>query len=164
MTFFRKKPGHVLMPGRALCGEVVVTEIGTPESVPETIAPDTFENAPSLWFSNLPRPNDGGNKYAWGHALIWGGYPMTGAGLTTIAVGRVALPDYAAALTKRRAGRRLFRRLARPFPARRRLPSTGSRNPPQRRRRARRHLVKAVEPGPGSILVHTDEDRSRRPR
>ena len=112
VTFFRKKPGHLLMPGRALCGEVVVTEIGTPDSVLETIAPDTFENAPSLWLSDLPRPSDGGNKYTRGHALVWGGYPMTGAarmaaraaaragaGLTTIAVEEVALPVYAAALT-----------------------------------------------------------------
>ena len=71
-----------------------------------------FENDPGLWISALPRPQDGGNKYTRGHALILGGYPMTGAarmaaraaarvgaGLTTIAVPEVALPIYAAALT-----------------------------------------------------------------
>jgi NAD(P)H-hydrate epimerase len=112
VTFFRKKPGHLLLPGRLLCGEVVVADIGIPSSVLEQIPPNTFENDPCLWIGNLPRPQDLGNKYNRGHALISGGYPMTGAarmsasaaarvgaGLTTIAVSSVALPVYAAALT-----------------------------------------------------------------
>ena len=112
VTFFRKKPGHLLLPGRLLCGEVVIADIGTPASVLEQIAPDTFENHPGLWIAELPRPHDGGNKYNRGHALISGGYPMTGAarmaaraaaragaGLTTIAVSEIALPVYAASLT-----------------------------------------------------------------
>jgi hydroxyethylthiazole kinase-like uncharacterized protein yjeF len=112
VTFFRKKPGHVLLPGRSLCGEVVVADIGTPASVLEQILPDTFENDPRLWLAALPRPHDVANKYTRGHALISGGYPMTGAarmaaraaartgaGLTTIAVSEIALPIYAAALT-----------------------------------------------------------------
>ena len=112
VTFFRKKPGHLPMPGRSLCGEVVVADIGTPASVLDEVVPDTFENDPSLWLSAIPRPTDGGNKYTRGHALLWGGYPMTGAarmaaraaarigaGLTTVAVAEAALPVYAAALT-----------------------------------------------------------------
>ena len=112
VTFFRKKPGHLLLPGRSLCGEVVAADIGTPASVIEQVAPDTFENDPLLWLSELPYPHDGGNKYTRGHALIAGGYPMTGAarmaarsaaragaGLTTIAVPVIALPIYATALT-----------------------------------------------------------------
>jgi len=112
VTFFRKKPGHLLLPGRSLCGEVVVADIGTPASVLEQIAPDTFENDPALWLSALPHPQDAGNKYTRGHALISGGYPMTGAarlaargaarvgaGLTTIAMAEIALPIYATALT-----------------------------------------------------------------
>ena len=79
VTFFRKKPGHLLLPGRVLCGEVMVADIGTPPAVLEQIAPDTFENDPGLWLSVLPRPQDSGNKYTRGHALISGGYPMTGA-------------------------------------------------------------------------------------
>jgi NAD(P)H-hydrate epimerase len=112
VTCFRKKPGHLLFPGRALCGELVVTDIGTPVEVLEQIAPNTFENDPGLWLADLPRLHQGDNKYTRGHALIAGGYPMTGAarmaaraaarvgaGLTTIAVPQIALPIYAAALT-----------------------------------------------------------------
>ena len=112
VTFFRKKPGHLLLPGRLLCGEVVVADIGTPASVLQQIIPDTFENDPGLWLADLPQPHDTGNKYTRGHALISGGYPTTGAarmaaraaaragaGLTTIAVPEIALPIYAPALT-----------------------------------------------------------------
>jgi NAD(P)H-hydrate epimerase len=112
VTCFRKKPGHLLLPGRELCGELIVTDIGTPVAVLEQIAPRTFENDPLLWLAALPQPHQSGNKYSRGHALISGGYPMTGAarmgaraaaragaGLTTIAVPEIALPIYAAALT-----------------------------------------------------------------
>jgi len=101
-----------LLPGRSLCGEVVVADVGIPSSVLERVAPDTFENDPGLWISDLPRPQDSDDKYTRGHALISGGYPVTGAarmaaraaaragaGLVTIAVPEIALPIYAAALT-----------------------------------------------------------------
>jgi NAD(P)H-hydrate epimerase len=112
VTFFRKKPGHLLLPGRQMCGDLIVADIGTPPSVLNTIAPNTFENDPALWLGRLPWPADSGNKYTRGHALISGGYPMTGAarmaaraaarvgaGLTTIAVSEIALPVYVSALT-----------------------------------------------------------------
>ena len=112
VTFARKKPGHVLFPGRGLCGEVVVADIGIPSGVFDTLGIDTWENAPSLWLEQLPRAGLAGNKYTRGHALLCGGYPMTGAarmaaraaaragaGLTTIAVPEIAFPVYAAALT-----------------------------------------------------------------
>ena len=112
VTFFRKRPGHVLLPGRSLCGEVVVAGVGIPSSVLERVAPDTFENDPGLWISDLPRSQDSDDKYTRGHALISGGYPVTGAarmaaraaaragaGLVSIAVPEIALPIYATALT-----------------------------------------------------------------
>ncbi len=112
VTFARKKPGHVLLPGRDLCGDLVVADIGTPAAVLETIAVDAWENDPVLWQEALPRLKHAGNKYSRGHALICGGYPTTGAarmaaraaaragaGLTSIAVPDIALPVYAAALT-----------------------------------------------------------------
>jgi NAD(P)H-hydrate epimerase len=112
VTCFRKKPGHLLQPGRSLCGEIVVADIGTPASVFEQVRPDTYENDPVLWSRALPALGAQGNKYTRGHALLWGGWPITGAarmaaraaarvgaGLTTVAVPDAALPVYAAALT-----------------------------------------------------------------
>jgi NAD(P)H-hydrate epimerase len=112
VTFLRKKPAHVLLPGRDVCGEIVVADIGTPRHVLGQLAPNAFENTPSLWFDALPRPQPSGHKFNRGHALIVGGYPVTGAarlaaraaarmgaGLTTIAVPQIALGIYAASLT-----------------------------------------------------------------
>ena len=112
VTFTRKKPAHLLLPGRELCGATVVADIGTPAGVLDRIAVDTWENDPVLWRAQLPQLNSSANKYTRGHALLCGGYPMTGAarmaaraaaragaGLTTIAVPEAGLPVYATALT-----------------------------------------------------------------
>jgi hydroxyethylthiazole kinase-like uncharacterized protein yjeF len=112
VTFARKKPGHVLLPGRALCGDVVVADIGFPADVFDSLSIDTWENEADLWREVLPRAASAGNKYTRGHALVCGGYPLTGAarmaaraaaragaGLTTIAVPEIAFAVYAAALT-----------------------------------------------------------------
>ena len=112
VTFTRKKPGHLLLPGRHLCGTQVLADIGTPASVLGRIDIDTWENGPALWRHQLPQIEASGNKYTRGHALLVGGYPTTGAarmaaracarmgaGLTTIAVPERALDVYAAALT-----------------------------------------------------------------
>ena len=112
ITFARKKPGHVLMPGRDLCGEIVVADIGIPSSALASLTIEAWENDPALWRSQWPRAESSAHKYTRGHALLCGGYPMTGAarmaaraaarigaGLTTIAVPQAAFPIYAAALT-----------------------------------------------------------------
>lgn len=112
VTFERKKPGHLLLPGRSLCGEVVVREIGLDPVALTRIAPRCWENGPALWQDALPRLTSGGHKYSRGHALVLGGYPMTGAarlaarstarlgaGLVSVAVPELGFPIYAAALT-----------------------------------------------------------------
>src|ERR1700678_3264309 len=48
VTFTRKKPAHLLLPGRSLCGTTVVADIGTPASVLERIDIDTWENDPAI--------------------------------------------------------------------------------------------------------------------
>ena len=108
VTFLRKKPGHLLLPGRLLCGEVVVADIGIPETVLTGIAPQTFENGPALWSARYPWRRPDSHKYHFGHALILGGAVVTGAGrlaaraalrvgagLVTVACTRETLPIYA---------------------------------------------------------------------
>lgn len=108
VTFFRKKPGHLLAPGRFLCGETVVADIGIePEAAAGAAA---FENAPPLWPETPPAHDPLGHKYRRGHVLVAGGAETTGAarlaaraalragaGLVTIACPRSSWPVYAAA-------------------------------------------------------------------
>ncbi len=105
VTFFRRKTGHVLLPGRIHCGAVHVADIGIPASVLETIKPQAFANDPKLWVGRFPVPQVEGHKYARGHAVVVSGGLTTsgaarlaaraalraGAGLATIASPREAL-------------------------------------------------------------------------
>ena len=77
VTFFRLKPGHLLLPGRELCGDVVLADIGLPRAVLDQVRPDTFANAPELW--SLPVPGPSSHKYSRGHVTVLGGAEMTGA-------------------------------------------------------------------------------------
>lgn len=79
VTFFRRKPGHLLYPGRGLCGELLVADIGIPDQVLDKIAPAQFVNGPDLWQGRFPWPVPGMHKYSRGHALIVGGSRTTGA-------------------------------------------------------------------------------------
>jgi ADP-dependent NAD(P)H-hydrate dehydratase / NAD(P)H-hydrate epimerase len=109
VTFFRPKPGHLLAPGRFLCGELVVADIGIPGAVLDGIRPRLRRNGPASWLDRLPRPGEEGHKYERGHALVLGGGRMTGAarlaaraarragaGLVTIACPAAAFAVYAA--------------------------------------------------------------------
>ncbi len=113
VTFFRAKPGHLLMPGRARCGAVTLAQIGIGEAVLESVKPSLFDNRPDLWRAAFPHPDPAGHKYGRGHALVVSG-PATrtgaarlaargalriGAGLVTIASPPEALLVNAAHLT-----------------------------------------------------------------
>lgn len=80
VTFFRLKPGHLLLPGRDFCGETVVADIGIPPEVLNRLqAPPLHENAPPLWMPRFPWPRREGHKYSRGHVLIAAGEETTGA-------------------------------------------------------------------------------------
>ena len=108
VTFFRAKPGHWLLPGRSLCGELAVADIGIPASVLEKIRPNLHRNDPALWRERLYWPRLDDHKYRRGHVLVLGGAEMTGAGrlaargarrsgagMVTVAADPAALPIYA---------------------------------------------------------------------
>jgi len=114
VTFFRRKPGHLLMPGRVLCGPVAVCDIGIPEAVLVEIGfPATWANAPALWTAAFPHPQLAGHKYSRGHAVAVSGPAAQtgaarmaargalrmGAGLVTVASPQDALLVNAAHLT-----------------------------------------------------------------
>ncbi|GKQ50723.1 NAD(P)H-hydrate dehydratase [Bradyrhizobium sp. Ce-3] len=113
VTFFRKKPAHLLLPGRMYCGRVRVADIGIAPQVLDEIKPLTAENVPQAWRWSFPVPRIDGHKYARGHAVVVSGDIAStgaarlaaraalraGAGLVTLASPRDALAVNAAALT-----------------------------------------------------------------
>ena len=114
VTFFRRKPAHLLMPGRKHCGRRVrVADIGIDPGVLDEIRPRTSENVPQSWQKSFPVPDIDGHKYARGHAVVMSGELAStgaarlaargalraGAGLVTMASPRDALAVNAAALT-----------------------------------------------------------------
>jgi len=80
VTFCRARPGHYLLPGRELCGELVVADIGISDAIVDALAPRCHLNGPWLWAQHLAWPRPGGHKYSRGHVLLLGGAKMTGAG------------------------------------------------------------------------------------
>ncbi len=80
VTFFRKKPGHLLMPGRRLCGELVVADIGIAETALASMDIALWENGPALWRDGVPAVEIDAHKYVRGHvAVVSGGGASTGA-------------------------------------------------------------------------------------
>ena len=113
VTFFRLKPGHLLFPGRALCGATELADIGIPDVVLGAINPRTFHNTPGLWCRQWPVPKSDGHKYSRGHAVVVSGPMLStgaarlgargalriGAGLVTVASPADAVLVNAAHLT-----------------------------------------------------------------
>jgi ADP-dependent NAD(P)H-hydrate dehydratase / NAD(P)H-hydrate epimerase len=109
VTFFRKKPAHVLQPGRRLCGEIVVADIGIADAIADQLPLRLFENQKP----SLPDLRAEDHKFKRGHALVWSGPELStgaarlvamaaarsGAGLTTTVGSRDALRIHAAHLT-----------------------------------------------------------------
>ena len=108
VTFHRHKPGHLLLPGRALCGQIVLADIGIPDGAPIS---RLHENTPALW--DYPWPRATGHKYSRGHCVVISGGPSAtgaarlaargalriGAGLVTVASPPNAVMVNAAHLT-----------------------------------------------------------------
>lgn len=81
VTFFRLKPGHLLQPGRPLCGPVTVADIGIPaRAALAAIGPTAFCNAPALWRQAWPEHRADTHKFRRGAvAVLAGGIGGVGA-------------------------------------------------------------------------------------
>jgi hydroxyethylthiazole kinase-like uncharacterized protein yjeF len=68
VTFHRRKPAHCLQPGRTMCGEVVVRDIGLTSA-----SSALFENTPELWIGRYPWPGVGAYKQSRGRLGVVSG-------------------------------------------------------------------------------------------
>lgn len=98
IAFHTAKPGHLLLPGRVLTGELRIADIGLPPA-----GSRLWANGPGPW--QWPVPKLGVHKYARGAAKIWSGPEhMTGAARLAaisalrVGAGAVTLVGDAAAL------------------------------------------------------------------
>ncbi len=69
-TFFRLKPGHLLYPGRALCGKLKLYDIGIPQRALGHINPTLWQNHPKLWRQHIQKPPENHHKYNRGAVLV----------------------------------------------------------------------------------------------
>ncbi|MCM2474739.1 NAD(P)H-hydrate dehydratase [Rhizobium sp. CG5] len=80
VTFMSRKPGHLLLPGRDLCGTVEVYDIGIPARLVAAHAGAMSVNHPSIWGRSIPQATSDSHKYRRGHLTVFsGGSAATGA-------------------------------------------------------------------------------------
>lgn len=113
VTFMARKPGHLLMPGRELCGMLEVFDIGIPSRILADHAGSVAENHPLVWRDALPASDLETHKFRRGHLTVFSGPAhatgasrMTalaalkaGAGIVTVAAPRQALDVLSMTLT-----------------------------------------------------------------
>lgn len=114
ITFMTRKPGHLLLPGRDLCGILEVFDIGIPARIVRAEADTRIaENMPAQWQAALPAAVTDIHKYKRGHLVVFSGGAIAtgaarmsamaglkaGAGLVTIASPEQALAVNAGMLT-----------------------------------------------------------------
>jgi ADP-dependent NAD(P)H-hydrate dehydratase / NAD(P)H-hydrate epimerase len=106
VTFMARKPGHVLMPGRAICGTVEVFDIGIPRRILDAHRGDVAVNTPRIWGNALPKLSGSAYKFTRGHLTVFSG-PMSATGAARLSAmaglkagaGLVTLASPADALT-----------------------------------------------------------------
>ncbi len=113
VTFMTRKPGHLLLPGRTLCGALEVVDIGIPARVLRSHRAPLVENTPALWRDAVQALDPGAHKYRRGHLVVFSGAAASsgaarmsataglsaGAGLVTMVAPTEAMPTLAAHLT-----------------------------------------------------------------
>ena len=77
VTFMARKPGHLLLPGRELCGTLHVIDIGIPKRLVRARAGRLWENGPGLFSAALAGPTAESHKYARGHVAVFSGGPTS---------------------------------------------------------------------------------------
>lgn len=87
ITFAARKPGHLLLPGRTLCGDLLLADIGMAPGVLDAVGVQAWRNTPALW--RLPSPGADSHKYTRGHVTVLGG-GMTGAARLAASAARRA--------------------------------------------------------------------------
>lgn len=73
VTFMARKPGHVLLPGRSLCGAVEIYDIGIPRRIVDRHRGEVAVNHPDLWEHLLPKVSGASHKFTRGHLTVFSG-------------------------------------------------------------------------------------------